>query len=113
MKRSRLDDTPDELATTPKKARTDDYGSHDEIATAQSAQATPSKRQTRSILKDTPERANGATSVAVSGIANSLTNGVLKGLAKGDETPRSQRKVLFSTPTYTREEDKTNGTPTI
>ncbi|KAL2355748.1 origin recognition complex subunit 2-domain-containing protein [Cryomyces antarcticus] len=113
MKRSRLDDTPDELATTPKKARTDDYGFDDEIAAAQSAQATPSKRQTRSILKDTPERANGATSVAVNGIANGLTNGVLNRLAKGDETPRSQRKVLFSTPTHTREEDKTNGTPTI
>ncbi|GME46394.1 origin recognition complex subunit 2 [Neofusicoccum parvum] len=90
--------------TTPRKRRASpvDEDEDDELALTPSKRTTPSKRQTAS------ETLNRSLARAkVDSKANGETNGI--------ETPRSQRRVLFATPSkhHEDEDDTTNGTPTI
>ncbi|EON65879.1 hypothetical protein W97_05121 [Coniosporium apollinis CBS 100218] len=97
MKRKRAE--KDAAASTPtKKTRADIPGDdlEDEIAVAAT---TPSKR--------TPSKPS-----LIRDLHQARTNGATNGFTNGDLTPRTQRKVLFSTPTKQREDEPVDGTPT-
>ncbi|KAF2811086.1 ORC2-domain-containing protein [Mytilinidion resinicola] len=91
---------------TPKKNRTStrQNGELDNDGAVKSPEVeTPSKRRRgeQDLMKELHQaKANGATTGEING-----------GNTPG--TPRSQRKVLFTTPTKPRQEDTPNGTPTI
>ncbi|KAF4543564.1 Origin recognition complex subunit 2 [Lasiodiplodia theobromae] len=87
-------------STTPRKRRASplDEDEDDEIALTPSKKSTPSKRQT-----------------ATEKLNKSLARAKLDDEISGAVTPKSQRRVLFATPTkHDDDEDETpNGTPTI
>ncbi|OCL14516.1 ORC2-domain-containing protein [Glonium stellatum] len=104
MKRKRTEDDPG--TPTPRKTRAqalneDDL--EDDITLGTSEVETPSKRK----RGDQP-LARGIHYGKVNRNAEISKNGI-----NGPGTPRSQRRVLFSTPTKSRQEESTNGTPTI
>ena len=99
MKRKRVEDDPS--SPTPRKTRAqvpDEDDSEDEIALG-----TPSKRR-----RGEQSLAREIHQTRVNENGENATNGV-----NGLGTPRSQRKVLFSTPTKPRQEESSNETPAI
>ncbi|KAF2142861.1 uncharacterized protein K452DRAFT_225670 [Aplosporella prunicola CBS 121167] len=91
VKRRRAGD--DEDATTPRKRRASP--AHDDHADDQDT-TTPSRAQ------------NGVKS-----LAKDLHRAKLNGASNGPETPRSQRRVLFATPSKHHDDEPEAGTPTI
>ncbi|KAK7707305.1 Origin recognition complex subunit 2 [Botryosphaeria dothidea] len=90
--------------TTPRKRRASPVDEEDEIALTPTNKATPSKRQT-------------ASETLKKSLARAKADGQTNREPNGPETPRSQRRVLFATPSKHQEDgedDETpNGTPTI
>ncbi|KAK8433281.1 origin recognition complex subunit 2-domain-containing protein [Phyllosticta citricarpa] len=89
--------------STPRRRRTadDESNENDELDHTPSKQETPTKRQnvSRSLADD---------------LRRTQIKDTANGGAKGQETPRSQRRVAFDTPTKPHEdEDFPNETPTI
>ncbi|EKG15992.1 Origin recognition complex subunit 2 [Macrophomina phaseolina MS6] len=94
----------DEENTTPRKCRASPLDEEeDEIALTPSKRETPLKRQTAS---DTLNKS----------LARAQADVQTNGQSIGTDTPRSQRRVLFATPSKHHDEDDDaapNGTPTI
>lgn len=104
MKRKRIEDDPG--TPTPRKTRAqvpDEDDLEDEIALGTPEAETPSKRR-----RGEQSLAREIHGAKVNGNGENATNGI-----NGLGTPRSRRKVLFSTPTKPRQEEFSNGTPAI
>ncbi|KAF2087009.1 ORC2-domain-containing protein [Saccharata proteae CBS 121410] len=103
----RRPDEDDDITTTPKKIRPSPEAEDDEDEIAN----TPSKKSAerpQQIRRGRP-RKNPLEPNLVKELYTNTVNGATNGL----ETPRSQRRVLFATPTKPRDEDPAVGTPTI
>ena len=94
MKRRR--DDQEETQSTPRKSRRNvpDDGSEDEITSA----TTPSK------TRRTPGK---------SSLAKEIHHSKLNGTTNGVSTPRSERRVLFKTPTKAPDDTTPSGTPAL